>query len=77
MAYRSRTSPASESAHIVASLQFSLQPGVLSYPVHGKPSTVSLHEPRGELLDGLPSSFQVGRYHSGGLCDVKRVVAVR
>jgi len=38
--------------------------GVLSYPMHGKPSTVSLHEPRGELLDGLPSSFQVGRYHS-------------
>ena len=23
-----------------------------------------MHEPRGPLLDGLPDSFQVGRYHS-------------
>jgi len=38
--------------------------GVLPYPMHGKPSTVTVHEPRGRLFDGLPDSFQVGRYHS-------------
>ena len=38
--------------------------GVLPYPMHGKPSTVSVHEPRGQLLAGLPDHFQVGRYHS-------------
>ena len=38
--------------------------GVLPYPMHGKPSTVTLQEPRGRLFDGLPSAFQVGRYHS-------------
>ena len=38
--------------------------GVLPYPMHGKPSTVNVHEPRGALFDGLPSTFQVGRYHS-------------
>ena len=38
--------------------------GVLPYPMHGKPSMVTVQEPRGALLDGLPSSFQVGRYHS-------------
>jgi len=38
--------------------------GVLPYPMHGKPSTIVLSEPRGVLFDGLPTSFQVGRYHS-------------
>jgi anthranilate synthase len=38
--------------------------GVLPYPMHGKPSTVTVHEPRGALFDGLPDTFQVGRYHS-------------
>ena len=38
--------------------------GVLPYPQHGKPATVTVHEPRGELLHALPESFQVGRYHS-------------
>jgi anthranilate synthase len=36
--------------------------GVLDYPMHGKPSTV---RHRGEgIFEGLPSEFQVGRYHS-------------
>ena len=38
--------------------------GVLPYPMHGKPSTVTVHEPRGHLFHSLPDSFQVGRYHS-------------
>jgi len=41
--------------------------GVLSYPQHGKPATVRLHEPRGPLFDSDlfdTGSFQVGRYHS-------------
>ena len=32
--------------------------GVLPYPMHGKPSTIVLSEPRGALFDGLPNSFQ-------------------
>ena len=35
---------------------------VLDYPMHGKPSKVS-HRGRG-VFEGLPESFQVGRYHS-------------
>ena len=38
--------------------------GVLPYPMHGKPSDVTVHEPRGQLMHGLPATFQVGRYHS-------------
>jgi len=38
--------------------------GVLPYPMHGKPSTVLVQEPRGHLFAELPDSFQVGRYHS-------------
>ena len=38
--------------------------GVLPYPMHGKPSTIALHEPCGRLMHGLPKEFQVGRYHS-------------
>jgi len=37
---------------------------VLPYPMHGKPSTVTVYEPRGTLFEGLPNQFQVGRYHS-------------
>jgi anthranilate synthase len=36
--------------------------GVLDYPMHGKPSTVS-HRGVG-VFEGLPAEFQVGRYHS-------------
>ena len=32
--------------------------------MHGKPSDVSVHDPRGHLFAGLPDTFQVGRYHS-------------
>jgi anthranilate synthase len=36
--------------------------GVLDYPMHGKPSTV---KNRGiGVFEGLPETFQVGRYHS-------------
>ncbi|HWQ54019.1 MAG TPA: anthranilate synthase component I [Bryobacteraceae bacterium] len=35
---------------------------VLGYPMHGKPSRVSHCE--GGIFEGLPESFQVGRYHS-------------
>lgn len=38
--------------------------GVLPYPQHGKPALVTIQEPRGPLLESLPASFQVGRYHS-------------
>lgn len=38
--------------------------GVLPHPQHGKPADITIHEPRGALLDGLPPTFQVGRYHS-------------
>ena len=36
--------------------------GVLSYPVHGKPSLVR-HQNKG-IFAGLPEHFRVGRYHS-------------
>jgi anthranilate synthase len=36
--------------------------GVLGYPVHGKPSMV--HHRGVGVFEGLPESFQVGRYHS-------------
>jgi anthranilate synthase len=36
--------------------------GVLDYPMHGKPSTVH-HRGLG-VFEGLPTEFQVGRYHS-------------
>jgi anthranilate synthase len=36
--------------------------GVLSYPVHGKPSKVE-HEGKG-VFEGLPAEIEVGRYHS-------------
>lgn len=36
--------------------------GVLDYPMHGKPSTVT-HRNVG-IFEGLPPQFQVGRYHS-------------
>jgi anthranilate synthase len=36
--------------------------GVLDYPMHGKPSTVT-HRGVG-VFEGLPAEFQVGRYHS-------------
>jgi len=35
---------------------------VLDYPMHGKPSKV-IHRGQG-VFEGLPESFQVGRYHS-------------
>jgi anthranilate synthase len=36
--------------------------GVLSYPMHGKPSTV-IHKGAG-VFEGLPARFKAGRYHS-------------
>jgi anthranilate synthase len=36
--------------------------GVLGYPMHGKPSWVKHHG--AGVFEGLPESFQVGRYHS-------------
>jgi len=36
--------------------------GVLDYPVHGKPSRIR-HTGQG-VFEGLPETFQVGRYHS-------------
>jgi len=41
---------------------FGAELGVLDYPMHGKPSTVR-HCGVG-VFEGLPESFQVGRYHS-------------
>lgn len=38
--------------------------GVLSYPMHGKPSVVVPESERLGLFAELPASFQVGRYHS-------------
>jgi anthranilate synthase/aminodeoxychorismate synthase-like glutamine amidotransferase len=41
--------------------------GILSYPMHGKPSPVFLTEAGNDvssIFDGLPSSFEVARYHS-------------
>ena len=36
--------------------------GVLSYPMHGKPSEITVLG--GRLFDGIESSFMAGRYHS-------------
>ena len=36
----------------------------LSVPVHGKASTIRVLSPQEPLFRGLPSSFNVGRYHS-------------
>jgi anthranilate synthase len=38
--------------------------GVLSYPQHGKVCRVSVVAPESSVLQGLPQSFEVGRYHS-------------
>lgn len=38
--------------------------GILSYPQHGKPSRVFVTDPESTLFQGLPQSFEVGRYHS-------------
>jgi anthranilate synthase len=41
--------------------------GVLSYPMHGKPSTISLTEAgksQQGIFVGLPDQFEVARYHS-------------
>jgi anthranilate synthase len=35
---------------------------VLSYPMHGKPSTIRVRG--GRIFEGLPRTFQAGRYHS-------------
>ncbi|MEO7650357.1 MAG: anthranilate synthase component I [Bryobacteraceae bacterium] len=41
---------------------FGCELGVLGYPMHGKPSTVT-HKGLG-IFEGMPEKFQVGRYHS-------------
>ena len=41
--------------------------GVLDYPMHGKPSFITLTEEgqaEGSIFAGLPSTFEVARYHS-------------
>ncbi len=38
--------------------------GVLDYPQHGKVSRVSVVAPDAAIFQGLPQSFEVGRYHS-------------
>ncbi len=38
--------------------------GVLDYPQHGKPSRILITDSDSRLFKGLPSSFEVGRYHS-------------
>ncbi|ACK70697.1 anthranilate synthase [Gloeothece citriformis PCC 7424] len=38
--------------------------GVLKYPQHGKLSQIQVIDPDSILFKGLPSSFEVGRYHS-------------
>lgn len=43
---------------------FGGQLGVLKYPQHGKLSQIQVIEPDSKLFKGLPSSFEVGRYHS-------------
>ncbi len=53
--------------------------GVLSYPMHGKPSKVT-HQGLG-VFDGLPPTIEVGRYHSlyaipGKLPEVLEVTAM-
>jgi len=36
--------------------------GVLEEPIHGKPSSIT--DVTAQLFDGLPPSFEIGRYHS-------------
>ncbi|HCF28760.1 MAG TPA: anthranilate synthase component I, partial [Cyanobacteria bacterium UBA11049] len=44
--------------------------GVLNYPQHGKTSRIFVTDPDSKLFQGLPQSFEVGRYHSlFALCD--------
>jgi anthranilate synthase len=38
--------------------------GRLDHPMHGRPTTVRVLGDGGAVLAGLPTSFQVGRYHS-------------
>jgi anthranilate synthase len=38
--------------------------GILDYPQHGKTSRICITAPESTLFQGLPSSFDVGRYHS-------------
>jgi anthranilate synthase len=38
--------------------------GILDYPQHGKTSRICITAPGSTLFQGLPSSFDVGRYHS-------------
>ena len=41
--------------------------GVLGYPMHGKPSKITLTsrgQDAGSIFEGLPESFEVARYHS-------------
>jgi len=38
--------------------------GTLAYPMHGKPSDISIERDRLGLFTDLPERFQVGRYHS-------------
>ena len=41
--------------------------GVLGYPMHGKPSSITLTESgqhSGSIFNGLPETFEVARYHS-------------
>jgi anthranilate synthase len=38
--------------------------GTLNYPQHGKVSQILITDPESNLFKGLPSSFEVGRYHS-------------
>jgi anthranilate synthase len=37
---------------------------VLGYPMHGKPSSITLEGDSGGLFTSLPSTFEVARYHS-------------
>jgi anthranilate synthase len=41
--------------------------GILSYPMHGKPSQIALSskgKTEGSIFEGLPDTFEVARYHS-------------
>jgi anthranilate synthase len=38
--------------------------GVLDYPQHGKPGRIRVTAPESVLFQGLPTSFNAGRYHS-------------
>jgi len=55
--------------------------GILSYPMHGKPSQITVQSDEHGLFSGLPTTFQVGRYHSlyalsGALPNCLRVTAL-